>query len=156
MSTIYEIPTPPATTDLLSVIFGDGLSTASMDAPGTDGRYVATFINREDELVALCVCDKPFVAYSGAALSMIPVDVANEMISSNDVTEAIVGNYYEIMNICSKLLMAESGAHLRLDKVLAPEDAADTVGKLDGSATVVSFKVDIPRYGNGEISFIVT
>ncbi len=120
---------------------------ASMSRPSYDD---------DDKLVALCVCDKEFVAYSGAALSMIPADVANEMISGNSVTEAMIGNFYEVMNICSKLLMSDSSAHLRLDKTLVPEDSAETVSALKESAQVIGFNVEIPKYGVGGLTFLVT
>ncbi len=57
--------------------------------------------------VAICVCGLEFEAYSGAALFMIPADAANEMIAGQSVTDAILDNFYEVMNICSKLLMSD-------------------------------------------------
>lgn len=156
MSTNYVIPNPQSISGLLAMIFGDGVETKDREAPELDKQHVATFIDDDDQLVALCVCDKEFVAYSGAALSMIPADVANEMISGNAVTEAMVGNFYEVMNICSKLLMSDGSAHLRLDKTLGPEESTETVSALKESAQIIAFNVEIPKYGSGSLTFLVT
>jgi len=137
------------------MIFGDDLSASGCESPAPDGKYVATFLSDDDQLVALCVCDKEFVAYSGAALSMIPADVAKEMIAGNAVTDAMVDNFYEVMNICSKLLMSESGAHLRLGKTLSPDQSADPIAAMKESQTA-AFVVDIPRYGKGTLTFVIT
>jgi hypothetical protein len=87
---------------------------------------------------------------------MIPADMANEMISGNDLTEAIVGNFHEVMNICSKLLMSDSSAHLRLENVLSPGQSAEAIAALGDSVHTVGFGVDIPRYGKGALTFLVT
>ena len=128
----------------------------SADADDLGGQHVATFVNPEDQLVALCACDKPFVAYSGAALSMIPADVANEMINGGEVSEAMVGNFYEVMNICSKLMMRDGSAHLRLHQTLEPGQAADAIATLNGKAEAKTFGIDIPRYGSGKLTFLIT
>jgi len=156
MSTTYQIPTTQSVTDLLCALFGEGLNTSECDSPDLAGQHVVSFISGDDKLVALAVCDTKFVAYSGAALSMLPVDVANEMISSNVVSDVIAGNFYEVMNICSKLLMTESGAHLRLDQTLSAEQSADAIAALQDSSHVTAFGVDIPEYGKGTLSFVVT
>ncbi len=156
MSTTYLIPTSESVSSLLGIIFGDDLSASECDSPELNDRYVATFIDGDDKLVALCVSDKEFVAYSGAALAMIPANVAEEMISGNAVTDALVENFYEVMNICSKLMMTDSGAHLRLDKTMNPDQSADTVASLRESSQVIGFGVDIPRYGKGTLTFVVT
>ena len=155
MSTTYELPTLQTVSSLLGMIFGDDLSASKCDSPALDGKYVATFLSDDDHLVALCVCDKEFVAYSGAALSMIPADVAKEMIAGNAVTDAMVDNFYEVMNICSKLLMSESGAHLRLDKTLSPDQSVAAIAAMKESHTA-AFGVDIPRYGKGTLTFVIT
>lgn len=155
MSISYAIPTPQTVSSLLAMIFGDDLSASKCDSPALDGQYVATFLSDDDQLVALCVCDKEFVAYSGAALSMIPADVAKEMISGNAVTDAMVDNFHEVMNICSKLLMSDSSAHLRLGKTLSPDQSAEAIAAMKESHTA-AFGVDIPRYGKGTLTFVVT
>lgn len=156
MSTDFVVPTKEAIKTLLAMIFGDGLGVSDAETPELGDGHTATFIDDDDKLVAACVCDKSFVAYSGAALSMIPADVANEVINGGAVSEAMTGNFYEVMNICSKLLMSDSSAHLRLDKTLEPGASGDEIATLAGGAQTKSFGVEIPRYGTGTLTFVVT
>lgn len=156
MSTNYVIPTPQSVSSLLAMIFGGQPGVSDSQAPELSGQHVATFIDDDDKLVALCACDKQFVAYSGAALSMIPADVANEMIAGNSVTEAMIGNFYEVMNICSKLLMSDTSAHLRLDKTLEPDQSQEAIATLKDAGQVKSFGIDIPQYGKGMLTFVIT
>ncbi len=155
MSSNFVVPTEQSVASLLAMIFGDGLGVNGGDAADLGSQHVATFIDDEDKLVAACVCDKAFVAYSGAALSMIPANVANEMISGNSISDALIGNFYEVMNICSKLLMSDSSAHLRLDKTLDPGTGGDALAALEGTAEKVAFRVDIPNYGSGTLTFLI-
>ena len=60
------------------------------------------------------------------------------------------------MNICSKLLMSDTSAHLRLDKTLNPQESAESVSTLKDAAQVIGFDVDIPQYGKGMLTFLVT
>ena len=156
MSTSFVKPTPDAVNTLLAMLFGEELGVSASDAGDLAAQHIATFVDDEDKLVALCACDQHFVAYSGAALSMIPADVANEMITSNDISEALLGNFYEVMNICSKLMMSNGSAHLRLDQTLSAGQGADLVASLNGSAEILCFKIDIPRYGGGQLTFLVS
>ncbi len=156
MSKKYVIPTPQSASSLLSIIFGAELDVSDCEPAELSGQYVATFVDDDDHLVALCACDKEFVAYSGAALSMIPAVVANEMISGNDINEAMVGNFYEVMNICSKLLMSDTSAHLRLDKTLGPEQSAEPIAALQEATHISGLGVDIPQYGKGKLTFVIS
>lgn len=156
MSNSFVMPAEGDISSLLAMIFGDGLGVKGTEPPNLGGQHAATFIDDTDKLVALCVCDKQFVAYSGAALSMIPADVANEMIKGGAISEAMIGNFNEVMNICSKLLMSETSEHLRLEKILEPGTADNALATLQGSAQLKSFAINIPRYGTGVLSFLTT
>jgi hypothetical protein len=137
----------------LELVVGEGVKAKLIDPQDLGDKQTATFICDDNELVAMCACDTNFVVYSGTALSMIPSDVANEMIKDNDVSETVYDNFYEIMNICSKLLMSDTSDHLRLDKSLSPQDSAEPLSALEGGSSVTSFMVEIPGYGEGELSF---
>ena len=155
MSETYVTPTSDSIAELLGVIFGEDIDVTAGDTPDLGGKHTATFIDDDENLVAACVCDLDFVAYSGASLSMIPADVANEMIAGKSVTDAMLDNFYEVMNICSKLLMSDTSAHLRLDKTLPPDEAAAPIAALQ-AAKLTSFGMAIPKYGKGTLTFVVT
>ena len=150
----YVMPDAQAVKSLLSMIFGDDLTVSESPAE-LGGKTVATFIDDDDKLVALCACDREFIGYSGGALSMIPVDVCNESING-EMTEALSGNFYEVMNICSKLLMSESSKHLRLARTVDADTAAGMVAELEANGSSGAFSVDIPRYGKGSMHFLGT
>ena len=152
MSEIYIKPTAEAVTSLLAVIYGDDLKTCELDTAAISGQRIATFIDDDDKLVAACVCDRHFVIYSGAALAMIPAGGTEDMIAENSISDAIAGNFHEVMNICSKLLMSDSSAHLRLDKTLDCAQQVDLGASIDTLATHLGFQVEIPGYGKGAMA----
>lgn len=141
---------------LLAMIFGDELEANECDVPDFSNKYVATFVDDEDKLVALCICDQQFTTYSGAALAMIPSNIADEMIAENDLSKTLSDNFYEVMNICSKLLMSDESEHLRLDKTLVGAPGDEAIAALGEDAIKCGFEVDIPRYGKGIMSFLMT
>lgn len=151
----YEVPTSDSVTKLLSLILGDNLKTTEHDPSASEDKFIATFIDREDKLVAVCASDLPFASYSGAALAMIPPDVAKECIKDGALSDSLSDNFYEIMNICSKLMLSESSDHLRLDKAYAPTETPDGVTELQAGSTKCGFEIDIPRYGSGSIDFYI-
>ena len=157
MSTTFVVPETTAVAELLGIILGDGLGVSGADANDFSDQYVATYIDDNDKLVAIGGGDPAFVAYAGAALSMIPAATAQDMVKSNDISEAISANFYEVMNICSRLLMTEKDdQHLRLDKTLGPGEASEFVGQLAANGTPIGFQLKVPSYGEGRLSFLVT
>lgn len=151
----YVIPDEKAVNELLSIILGDGLSVTANDSPEFESRYIATFINDENKLVAVCASDLPFAGFSGAALAMIPVGTVEDCIKANELTESLSANFYEIMNICSRLMLSDTSDHLKLDKTLAPGDLPEGIEELKTNSEVVGFEVDIPRYGAGKMDFLI-
>ncbi|MEM1229921.1 MAG: hypothetical protein AAGI15_05240 [Pseudomonadota bacterium] len=154
--TTYVIPKPDEIAPLLEMVFGEGVEMDLVDQPDPKECHAATFICDEDKLVALCHCDPSFVIYSGAALSMLPANVADEMIKDKEYTDVVKDNFYEVMNICSKLLMSETSAHLRLAETLDPEAAAGLNEKLPEGVENVAYRLKIPNFGEGQISFSVS
>jgi hypothetical protein len=152
----YVVPDVNSLKDMLSMMFGDELVVTADSDAALAGRRVATYINDNDQQVAICASDESLVAYAGGALTMLPKDAVDEMLASNDLSEVIVGNFHEVMNICSRLLMTEEGAHLRLDKTLDPESSVGSISELQPDLTIASFSVTIPNYGGGGISFLVS
>jgi len=156
MSKDFVKPDVASVTSLLQMFLGEELVVTGNDSPEFTGRYVATYVDDNDALVALCACDIPFVAYTGAALSMVPVGAAEDAIASKDITPVMVDNFHEVMNICSKLMMSDTSAHLRLDKALTPEQSADSISTLQEKAgELCGFDVKVPGYGDGSLTFML-
>lgn len=153
---VYHVPDRKSVEDMLKLFFGDGTKVSDAPPPEKGSAFVATFVSDSDALVAAMLCDPNFVAYSGAAFSMLPVDVANEMVQDNSYSDVVKANFYEVMNICSRLLMTDDSAHLRLDKTLDPDVGAAQVAALEGAGEITGFKIDIPNYGPGAVAALVT
>ncbi len=152
----FIMPDAQSVQSLLQMIVGDGLSVSATDATILATSYVATYVDDDDSLVAACTADLRFVAFSGAALSLVPASVANEAIQEGKASDVMLDNFHEVMNICSKMLMSESSEHLRLDKTLQPGQSAEPLAILQGNSCHVSaFSVDVPGYGSGTLGFLI-
>jgi len=152
--TTYTIPNAAALKSMLAMMFGDDLEVSKAPDGNPAGRFAATYVADGGEIVAICACDDAFVAYTGAALTMMPKDVADEMLKDGNFSDVVLGNFHEIMNICSRLLMSDSSPHLRLDKTLSPADAEKPIAQLAGGARAEHFALSVPRYGQGSLSFM--
>jgi hypothetical protein len=154
----YPLPEVAHVTDLLGMLF-DGLAVkpgAKLDLSANSTGFAGVYVNDDNKPVALCTCDIAFAANSSAALSMLPPNQAKEAIKSKTLTDAMIANLHEVMNICTRLLLREGTAHLRLDKVYAvkalPSAASAMIG---GGARRIEFDVGIGRYGNGVMGLLV-
>lgn len=148
------MPEPKSISEILVMVFGDGVKTEKGKPSDLKEAYIATYIDDDDNLVALCSCDLPFVAYSSSALSMIPAGAANDMIKEKDLNETVMANFNEIMNICSKLFMSDDSDHLRLGKILDPASSTATLAEFKEDKNE-AFTIDVPKYGVGNLTFYI-
>ncbi len=155
--TNFLVPTSDSTTEMLGMIFGE--DTEIFDGSPVDPSigYLATFVDDEGKLVAVSACDTEFGAYAGSALSLIPKAGAQDAIKDGSLSKPMMDNLYEVMNICTRLLMNEKTPHLKLAGVHAPGEAKDEgLKEIVDNASAAHLKVDVPRYGMGNVSFFVS
>lgn len=160
METQQIVPDERALRHTLKMLFGDDLEVSSsppIDISNSGHNYIGVFVNNENRPVAACVCDNAFVAYAGAALTMLPAAAAAEASQDDELPETMVDNVREIANICSRLMMNDHTPHLRLHGVYKPS-ALPSGGlvKLMERGTQVDYSVKVPQYGAGALSFVVT
>ena len=149
-------PTAATVSNMLGMLFGvDDLEVKDGDAVLPSDAAGATYIDDSGALVAMLVADYAFAAFSGAALSMIPKGGAEDMVEEKDLSEGVKANFYEVANICSRLLMNDQSTHIKLAEVLEKASLNEACASLSG-ATVVGFDVPIPRYGTGKLYFVVS
>jgi hypothetical protein len=159
--TIHPVPNEDEVRQILKMLLGDKLVISRTEKPGpaTDDRgLVAVFIDDENVPVTACLGDLHFAAYAGSALTRIPAAGAEDAVKSGEIPETMLGNFHEIMNICSRLFMHGSSPHLRLDRVY-PSAAAlpEKVGKLlESVGGRLDLRVDVPGYGTGQVAFLST
>lgn len=153
MSMNYQAPEAGKVADMLTMTLGVEAEASIADV-GDEGSldHVAIYINREDQKVATCSCSLATAAALGCALSMIPPGGAEGMVEDGALSSMASENFYEMMNICSSLLMNDSSAHLRLQEVVV--DAGSRLS-VDGG-NEVAFSVNLGNYGKGSLVFNYT
>lgn len=159
MATAYPMPDAAKVKQMLSLLF-DGLEVKpgkKFDIVPPSGCWVGLYVADNGAPVAACVADVALAANSSAALSMLPPGVAKDAAKSKELTEVMVANLREIMNICTRLLMTDGSAHLRLAEVYPSKsmtaDVAKVLGALQGR---VDFELTVPKYGAGTMAVVST
>lgn len=146
----YQTPAANKVAEMLAMVLGVEATAKEGSAPDAASLdHVAIFLNREDEFVASCSCSLTTAAALGCALSMIPPGGAEAMVEDGVLTATASENFYEMMNICSSLLMNDKSAHLRLVEVVV--DAGRRMQ--DEGSVEMTFDVDLGKYGKGNLVF---
>jgi hypothetical protein len=156
--TTYPLPDINQVRDLLGMLF-DGLAVkpgAKLDLTPKSSAYVAVYVTDAGAPAALCGCDIAFAANSGAALSMLPPNVAKDSVRTQQLTDVMVANLREVMNICTRLVLRENTPHLRLDTLcpvakLPPAAAAIAAG----AKGRIDFEMGLGKYGGGLLAVLV-
>lgn len=159
MSTKYILPTDHEANAVLAMLYGDNLDikTSNEDTVTEGGSWVGLFIDADNQPVAGCVCDVPFAAYAGSALTMLPPGGAEDAVETGEISEMMKDNLNEVMNICSRMFMSDNTPHLKLDLVYKYEDLSDEAKEaLLGAEAKRALDVDIPRYGKGKLVMLTT
>src|ERR1700680_2791113 len=127
----HPLPDIAQVKDLLGMLF-DALSVKlgpKLDVSPKATSYFGVYVSDDGTPVALCGCDMAFAANSGAALSMLPPNVAKEAAKDKELTPVMLANLHEVMNICTRLMLRDDSPHLKLRELcvqnaLAPPAAA--------------------------------
>lgn len=159
MSTALPLPDAAKTAQLLGLLF-DGLEVkpgGAFNQTPDGGSWFGVFVLDNGEPAVLCGADANLAAGFGAALSMLPPNAAREAAKSHELTDIMVDNMREVMNICTRLVMDGASPHLRLEelyprKSLPPPAAA----LLAASQRRIEFQVQLPKYGGGAFALLST
>ncbi len=159
MATNYPMPDAAKVKLMLGLLF-DGLDVKpgkKFDIVPPSGSWIGLYVADDGKAVAACAVDVALAAHSAAALSMLPPGIAKDAAKTRELTDVMVANLQEIMNICSRLLMNDGSAHLKLDKVY-PSKAmpAALTALLGASHGRVDFELNVPKYGAGTLAVLST
>lgn len=119
---------------------------------------VALFAQDDGSLAAAWVADLAFAAAAGAALTVIPPNVAQDCVRRSTLDPGVSENYAEVMNVAAAVINGAGGAHVKLVGVHPtpgqplPNAAAALLLKPAGR---VDFEIDIAGYGTGRCSILV-
>jgi hypothetical protein len=158
MATAYPLPDAPKIYELLGLLF-DGLDVkagGTFDQTPAGGAWFGVFVADSGEPVALCGADGNLAATWGAAFSLLPVGVAKDCAKSRELTQVMIDNMREIMNICTRLVMDASSPHLKLDQIYQSKSLPAAAATLLGAPkSRREFQVQLPKYGGGVLTFLV-
>lgn len=147
------LPTAKEVLSLFSQLLGRPVKVDLGSAPLKPPRVVCSYITDQDVLAMICVFDLSLAAHLGAALSMIPVAVANEAVRNTTFTDSIAENFGEVANVFSSLFNAEGVAHVRyktysLALKAVPPDVSALIAHATGRH---EFAVSVQGYGAGTL-----
>lgn len=157
MATTYPLPDAAKVKQMLGLLF-DGLEVKpgkKFDITPPSGSWVGLYVADDGKPVALCAADVLLSANSASALSMLPPGVAKDAAKSKELTDVMVGNLREIMNICTRLLMSDTSPHLKLE-ALYPATAlpAGATAVIGGAKGRIDFELTVPKYGPGTLALV--
>ncbi len=151
------IDAPATMARLLGDLFGKPVKITastkydpSLSAPAV----VAVYAEAEGKVGAVAVCNMSAAAYLGAALSMVPADVAKSEALKNALSAGLLENFGEVANICSQVVTDIHGSRLHLREVL-PKVASPSADYKPIFATPrkrVDLEIDVTGFGKGRIS----
>ena len=157
MSTAYPLPDGAKIVQLLGILF-DGLDVkpgGTFDQTPAGGAWFGVFVTDGGAPVALCGADANLAASFGGALSMLPVAVAKDAAKARQLTEVMVENVREIMNICTRLVMDATSPHLKLDQLYPAKSLpAPALALLGAPQARREFQVQLPKYGGGVLTVL--
>jgi len=157
MATAYPLPDGAKIVQLLGIMF-DGLDVkpgGTFDQTPAGGAWFGVFVTDAGAPVALCGADASLAASFGGALSMLPVAAAKDAAKARQLTDVMIENVREIMNICTRLVMDATSPHLKLDQLYPtkslPAAALALLGAPQGRR---EFQVQLPKYGGGVLTVL--
>lgn len=152
-----RMPIPEDVRDFLGDLLGKPVSVtkASRIELGEEPEQFVTglYVDDKDRLIGACIADIPLAATTGAALAMMPAAVAKEAVDAGKLEEGLRDNYYEVVNILSRLLNGPSVPHLRLTEVVdgVPEDVLQMVEQAKGRK---HYDVTVVGYAGGNMVLV--
>lgn len=156
----YPVPIQEDVRDLLGELLGRGAAVDKVSALALEAgepAVVAEFVTDDDATAALCVVDAAFAVRVGAALVMVPANVAEEDLARGGVPDHHLENVREVLNIFGRMLNSATTPHVRLSELHRwPGDLPAGVETLLGQPEFRrDFAVTVDGYGDGRFSLLV-
>jgi hypothetical protein len=157
----HPVPIQEDVRDLLGDLLGRGIAVDKTEPLSLDPESVAVvaeFVADDDATACLCLLDDAFAVRVGAALVMVPANVAEEDLSSGALPEHHVESVREVVNVFGRLLNAPSTPHVRLaDLHRWPGELGPSVVQLlEAPEYRRDFVVAVEGYGEGRFSVLVS
>ncbi|MBI3817694.1 MAG: hypothetical protein HY286_03300 [Planctomycetes bacterium] len=155
------VPSALAVKDLIEGLVGRKIQ-ARVGTPvaiSPDSPVAIALYGRDDGVTgAVCIYDLALANAIGAALTSIPLNVAEVNIKEKKITDVILDNFKEVLNIATQLFQRPGAPRVSCKSMhIAPPDrvpssAVPAITKPVGRADLV---IEIPGYGTGKITILV-
>lgn len=153
---LLKLPNPLEIAQLLADTLGREVEAG--DGPPCDvaGSMSAFYLNEAGTEGIVCICDVPLVNYTGAALALIPVSIAQDGAKRHELPDAMIENFFEILNILGAVLNQVCPEHVRLVDVKYPGDPLPepVAALIRGCERRHDLLVDIEDYGKGSMTLL--
>jgi hypothetical protein len=117
--------------------------------------YGGTFHGGDRTVMAMCAADIAFAAYSGAALSLIPGESAQERVKAGVLDEMLQENFAEVLNVLTRIFVVPETTRVALlEPIFPPRAMPQTLELADAAARVqrADFEIEISAYGKGHLA----
>lgn len=153
---VQILPNKEEIYEMLSLLLGDDITVEYRRKPmDLTDKQVAIYADADGNPGAICCCDAAFAAFSGGAITMMPVAITQEAAEYDDLTDIMIQNLYEVMNICTRLVINDETPHLKLTTVSRSQEVEEAVNALVSTGNRGDYEIEIPKYGKGTLSFLV-
>ncbi|MHB1065656.1 MAG: hypothetical protein ACYC1Z_14410 [Georgenia sp.] len=162
MSGVTPLPHAKDVRDLLEMMLGRDVElTVGGDAvnPASPmGFVVGVYVTEMLKTAALVALDVDAAARTGAALALIPPRAAEDAVQDGRLSESLLENVSEILNVTASLFNVDGAPHLKLYSVhdsavgLLPADIANW---LRSYGPRLDATVSVKGYGDGQVSLVV-
>jgi len=118
---------------------------------------IATYVEDSGAIGVICLCDISAGASIGASLTRIPVGVMKDDIDAKKLSDSLLDNLREVLNICASLLnTVPSSPHLRLHTVFSvpPVPPEEVLSLITSPVSRLDFEIAVESYGKGKLSFL--
>lgn len=153
---VLKLPKPREIAQLLADTLGREAGTVEGPPCDVAESMSGFYMNESGTEGIVCICDVPLVNYTGAALALIPANIAREGAGRHELSDAVIENFFEILNILGAVLNQVCDEHVRLVDVKypgepLPEPVAALIRDCEHRHDLM---VDIEDYGKGSLSLM--
>ncbi len=154
------LPTALEVRELLEGLLGRDVDV-EVTSTGADprkhpGAMVGVYVDDTMQVRALLLFDLALSASLGAAIGLLGVRIAEDVVRSELLSPALYDNASEILNVGATLFNVEGAPHVRLAEAYAPREIvpSDIDSRLRGMLPRMDLDVVVSGYGSGKLSVV--
>ena len=153
-------PPPKVLRDMLLVLLGRDVRVAPSDpwSPTvSDPGSVGVYVDDRDRLGALICCDLSLSVALAASIALIPARTAADCTEDGRLTDDMVENLNEVLNILAALFNLSDGPHVKLYALHVPGELppADLCAQLRAYGKREDLTIEVAGYGGGRMSLVL-